>query len=180
MWVKVPFAVRTIRVVRWWARGDSVMKSIRISAVAALIIATAMVGNVSAQDQPSQQGPRTWGPGMMGYGGMGPWMMGRGSWGPAMCSAMAGHIEGRLAYIKAELKITSAQEPLWNSYATAARDNANTMVAHCNSVMNEPGKSTASLPDRLDQHEQLMARQPHPIRPRNKELKPLYGNTSHE
>ena len=164
------------------------MKSIRISAAAALIIATAIVGNVSAQDQPPQQGPWTWGPGMMGsglmgpgmmgYGGLGPWMMGRGSWGPAMCSAMAGHIEGRLAYIKAELKITGAQEPLWNSYATAARDNANTMVAHCNSVMSEHGKSTASLPDRLDQHEQLMATQLDAIRAMNKALKPLYGALS--
>ncbi len=30
---------------------------------------------------------------------------------------MAGHIEGRLAYLKAKLSITEAQEPLWKSYA---------------------------------------------------------------
>ena len=55
----------------------------------------------------------TWGSrGMMGYGGMGAWMMRWGDLGQGVCSAMAGHIEGRLAYIKAELKITEAQEPL--------------------------------------------------------------------
>ena len=36
---------------------------------------------------------------------------------PRMCAAMAGHVEGRLAYLKAELKITDAQEPLWKAYA---------------------------------------------------------------
>ena len=52
------------------------------------------------------------GPGMMGFGAMGPWMMrGSGSSAEAMCSAMASHIEGRLAYVKAELKVTDAQEP---------------------------------------------------------------------
>jgi hypothetical protein len=40
---------------------------------------------------------------------------------------MGGHIDGRLGYIKAELKITDAQEALWNSYAAAARASANAM-----------------------------------------------------
>ena len=60
------------------------------------------------------------GPGMMSQGGMWPWMMGSGGFGPAMCAAMAGHVDGRLAYLKAELKITEAQEPLWKAYAAAA------------------------------------------------------------
>jgi hypothetical protein len=42
------------------------------------------------------------GPGMMGYGGM------KGGSAETMCSAMASHIEGRLGYIKAELKVTNA------------------------------------------------------------------------
>lgn len=63
---------------------------------------------------------------MMGPGGMGLWMMSGSA--QAMCSAMASHIDGRLAYIKAELKIADAQESLWDTYAAAARDNANTMA----------------------------------------------------
>jgi LTXXQ motif family protein len=147
------------------------------AAAVALVIASAIFGAASAQDQPPQQG--LWGPyGMMGYGAMGPWMMGRMELGQTMCSAMASHIEGRLAYIKAELKITAAQDPLWNSYAAAGRDNANTMLAHCTTMMSQRGASSVSLPDRLDQHELLMAAQLDAMRAMNKALKPLYGALS--
>ena len=167
------------------------MKSIITSAAAVLII-TAMIGAVAAQDRPPQQGPWSgpmmgqWGPrgtseygfmgpGMMGYVGMGPWMMGQGGSGPAICSAMASHIEGRLAYIKTELKITQAQEPLWDTYATAARDSGNTMLARCTTMMNQSNASTVSVPDRLDENEQLLAAQLDAVRAMNMALKPLYG-----
>ena len=113
------------------------------------------------------------GPGMMGYVGMGPWMMGQSGFGQAMCSAMAGHIEGRLAYIKAELKITDAQESLWNAYADAARNSGNTMLARCTTMMNR--SASVSVPERLDQNEQLMAAQLDAVRAMNKALKPLYA-----
>lgn len=115
------------------------------------------------------------GPGMMGYVGMGPWMMGERGTGQAICNAMAGHTEGRLAYIKAELKITDAQEPLWNVYAAAARDNGNTMLARCTTMMSARGASTVSVPDRLDQNEQLLAARLDAVRAMNKALKPLYA-----
>lgn len=161
------------------------MRTIKVSAavvVVALAIAIGMFGTAVAQDQPSQQGQwtgpmmGTWGPhGMMGFSGMGPEMMGWGGSGRGICSAMASHIEGRLAYVKAELKITAAQESLWNSYAAAARDSANAMLAHCTTMMSERGASAASLPERLDQHEQLMAAQLDAVRATNKALKPLYA-----
>ncbi len=115
------------------------------------------------------------GPGMMGYVGMGPWMMGERGAGQAICNAMAGHTEGRLAYIKAELKITDAQEPLWNAYAAAAHDNGNAMLARCTTMMSERGASTVGVPDRLDQNEQLLAAQLDAVRAMNKALKPLYA-----
>jgi len=157
------------------------MKPIRIFAAAALTV-VGMVGGASAQDQASQQGPApgsmmgNWGPrGMMGNGFMGPGMMGWGGSGPAMCTAMAGHIDGRLAYLKAELKITEAEEPLWKSYAAAAHDNSNAMLAHCTTMMSQRGASKVSLPDRLDQHEQFMTAQLDALRAMNKALKPLYA-----
>ena len=162
------------------------MKASRMSGIAAaLVIATAMISTSGAQDRSPQQQPwngpmmGTWGSrGMMGYGGMGAWMMRWGDLGQGVCSAMAGHIEGRLAYIKAELKITEAQEPLWTSDAVAARDNANSMLAHCNSMMTQRGASSVSLPDRLEQHEQLMAAQLDAVRAMDKALKPLYAALS--
>ena len=157
------------------------MKSIRMSAAAALVMAAAMFGPANAQDQPQQQDP--WGGwmmmgprGMTGYGGPGSWMMGQGGSSQAMCNVMANHIEGRLAYIKTELKITEAQESLWNTYAAAARDNANAMRAHCTTMMSK--RSGSSLSDRLEQHEQLMATQLDALRAMNKTLKPLYAALS--
>jgi hypothetical protein len=108
---------------------------------------------------------------------MGSSMMGGSA--EAMCEAMAGHIEGRLAYIKAELKVTDAQESLWNAYAVAARDNAKTMIAHCTTMMGTHDTRT-SLPDRLEQHEQLMAAHLDAVRTMNKALKPLYAGLSED
>jgi hypothetical protein len=160
------------------------MKSIKMSAAVALVIVTAVIATASAQNQTAQQGPANpggmmgmMGPGMMSPGMMsmmGPGMMG-GTSGPAMCTAMAGHIEGRLAYLKAELKITEAQEPLWNTYAAAARDNTNSVLARCTAMMSRHNGSTVSLPDRLDQNEQLMAAHLDAIRAMNKALKPFYA-----
>jgi hypothetical protein len=167
------------------------MRSVNKSAVVALVVTAAIVGTAVAQDQPTQQGTSpgwTWGPrsmmgygsmgpGMMAYGAMGPWMMGGSGSAEAMCSAMGSHIEGRLAYVKAELKVTDAQEPLWNAYAVAARDNAKTMIARCTAMM---GKRDAqvSLPDRLDQNEQIMAAHLDAVRVMDKALKPLYAALS--
>jgi hypothetical protein len=88
---------------------------------------------------------------------------------------MAGHVDGRLAYLKAELKITDAQESLWKPYAAAARDNANAMLGHCTAMMGQRGASALSLPERLDQHEQIMNAQLEALRATNKALKPLYA-----
>jgi LTXXQ motif family protein len=157
------------------------MKSIKIVASATLLMTMAMTGTASPQNQLAQQGG-TYPGGMMGFMGPGTMehdggsgMMRWGASGSAMCSAMAGHIDGRLAYVKAELKITDAQESLWNSYAAAARDSANTMVARCTTMIARHGGSAASLPDRLDQNEQLMAAQLDAVRATNKALKRLYA-----
>jgi LTXXQ motif family protein len=168
------------------------MKSINKLLVAALVVAATMTAIAYSQDQPAQQGapnpggmmgygfssPGMIGPGMMGYNSANPGMMHGGAFSPAMCTAMVSHIDGRLAYLKAELKITATQESLWNAYAAAARDGANTMLARCTVMMTRHGGSTATLPDRLDQNEQLMAAQLDAMRAMNKALKPLYAALS--
>jgi len=149
------------------------MSLIRMCSVA-LVIATVMVGGVSAQDTRAQvlpNGSTMEHGGMMGHGMAGGMMVGSG----AMCGAMAGHIEGRLDYVKAELKITDDQESLWSTYASAARDNANAMLAHCAAMMSQHGDSTQSLPDRLEQNEQLMIAHLDAMRAKNKALKSLYA-----
>ena len=164
---------------------EDAVKSMKVFAAAAALLAMAGMMTRADAQQPGPQdqwgdqgygymmGPWMMGPnGMMGNRGMGPWMMGNGQ-GAYMCTMMTSHIEGRLAYLKTELKITDAQDSLWNAYASAARDNAQAMTTHCTAMMGQRGATGLSLPDRLDQHEQFMAAQLDAMRTMNKALKPL-------
>ena len=172
------------------------MKAIRMLTAAAALALTAGICSVGAEEKAPQDsssaargmmGRGGMGPGMMGYDGMGPGMMGYDGMGTGMmgsrwagsrqqmCTAMAGHIDGRLAYLKAELKITDAQEVLWKAYAAAAHENADAMLKHCTAMTKEHGGAALSLPERLDQHEQFMAARLESLRATNKSLKPLYA-----
>ena len=110
---------------------------------------------------------------MMGGHGM---MGGMGMKGGAssMCGRMTTHLEGRLAFLKAELNITPEQEALWNAYASAVRDNAKSMGSRCTALMGDSDASQKSLPDRLDAQEQFVAARLDSLRATNKALKPLY------
>ena len=61
-------------------------------------------------------------------------------------------IEGRLAYQKAELNITKAQEPAWEAYSTKARAQAGIMLAMRGTMQN----TEASATDRIEQRTALM------------------------
>jgi hypothetical protein len=161
-----------------------------LAAVALGLASAAMTGIGDAQQSGPQDQSGGWnggymmgsgmmGPnGMMGHGGMGPWMMGGSGPSARMCGMMTAHIDGRLAYLKTELKITDAQTSPWNAYAEAARDNAQGMAARCTAMMTTTGATDLSLPDRLDQHEQFMAAQLEATRTMNKALKPLFAALS--
>jgi hypothetical protein len=92
-----------------------------------------MMGQQSEGGSMMDHGTMGQGGSMMGHPGMGMdkgMMQGMGGMrgDASMCTRMTGHIEGRLAFLKAELKITSEQESLWNDYAAAVRDNAQAMT----------------------------------------------------
>jgi hypothetical protein len=101
----------------------------------------------------------------MGGGMMGGNMMGQGQAGPAgmmpmmnmIMGAQAGadHIEGRLAFIKAELKITDAQAQQWNAFADAVRGNVGSMAEMRKSMMGAQG-APATLPERLAREDTLV------------------------
>jgi hypothetical protein len=153
-------------------------------AVALLAAITATVSARAQQDsQPDSGSMMNQQPdsgSMMGHGMMsggqsmmgGHGMMGGGS--ASMCGRMTAHIEGRLAFLKAELNITPEQEALWKDYANAVRDNAKSMSGRCTSLMGDSGASEKSLPDRLDAQEQFVAARLDALRATNKALKPLY------
>jgi len=91
-------------------------------------------------------------------------MMGRGG--------MADHIEGRIAFLKTELKITDAQLLLWNSMADAMRANAEDMaMPNCMTML----KSSGTLPEKLASHEKAMTAHLEALRRFRAAVEPLYA-----
>lgn len=98
----------------------------------------------------------------MGQGMMGQGMMGGNAAGQQMPGggAMMGgradrHVEGRLAFLKAELKIADAQGPQWAAFAEAVRANAKPATQARHSMMRDQG-AAATLPERLAQQEKAL------------------------
>lgn len=127
-------------------------------------------------------------PGMaMGPGGMQPGgmmsmmpMMGRMMEGGAMpMMGMAEHVEGRLAFIKAELKITDAQQPQWNAFADAVRANAQAMKGIAMPMMGQEAQPK-TLPERLAQHEKMISLHLESLQRLKSAVDPLYAALSGE
>ena len=94
---------------------------------------------------------------MMGQGGM---------------PLMAKHIEGRLAFLKTELKITDTQLPLWNAFAQAMRDDS-TVQAMPHPMM-EMNKAT-TLPDKIAARETMLTARLEALRKLKAAADPLYA-----
>ncbi len=83
---------------------------------------------------------------------MRPMMAGRGGMGMPF-----EHIEGRIAYLKAELKITDAQTAPWTAFADTLRADATAMRAMHDGMMK--GGMPTTTPDRMAaQHKMMTAR----------------------
>lgn len=130
--------------------------SVLLSSLLALSLVTGAATQVTAQ----QRGPG-WGmmggQGMMGgYGwgmpmgrGMG-MMMGMGNcpmWGDSGTPAFA---DGRIAFLKAELAITDAQNSAWDAYANALKKNLESMQG-MHQTMLKAWQATSPV-ERLDAH----------------------------
>ena len=98
--------------------------------------------------------------------------------GMPMMAAMAGHVEGRLAFLKTELKITDARLPLWNAVADAIRANAKGMGAMAEGMMG--GTQGATLPDKLATREKMLTARLEALRKLKAAVDPLYASLSDE
>ncbi len=123
------------------------------------------------------------GPGMMGCDMMGSATMGSATMGTGMMEMMlgagAGHTEGRLAFIKAELKITDAQMSQWNAYADAVRANAAAKADMRRSMMSQHAAST-TLPERLTAEDKTLNAHYAAFKKTTEALNNLYGVLSPE
>jgi hypothetical protein len=90
---------------------------------------------------------------------------------------MIDRIEGRLAFLHAELKITEAQSNAWNTFAEALRGNAQKLAAAGPAIM---GGETQALPGRLDAQERWLTARLEGIRAIRTAFAPLYTSFSDE
>jgi hypothetical protein len=90
--------------------------------------------------------------GMMGMGGMGVTMPMQGR----MAGNAIEHIEGHIAFIKAELKITAAQGKVWDDFAAAIRANAKQLNEH-GAELAKAGTIEDSPVERVAQQEKVLA-----------------------
>jgi hypothetical protein len=141
--------------------------------------------------------------GMMSQGGMGPGgMMGQGGMmGPGgmmggdmtqmmsmmrnmmnMMSAQSGmmtpNVEGRIASLKTELKITDAQTANWNRFAEAMRATAGSMNSMYEQMM-QSGPAT-TLPARLERRETMLSAHLSRVKALKEALDPLYSSFTDE
>jgi hypothetical protein len=144
---------------------------------AAIIVALATAASplafaetTGAQSQ-ANQGPAAdcpnW-PRMPGY------RMGMGRNSGQIMGMMQSHVEGRMAALKSELKITDAQSKLWSDFASAMTGAAATMRG----MYSETAQNgfNGSLPDRLDRMETHMSAHIAAIEAVKAALAPLYAS----
>lgn len=94
---------------------------------------------------------------MMGDGNMMSHMM-MGQMGPHHMRPAGGikHVEGHIAFLKAELKITDAQQKPWDQFADALRTNAKQMNEMHGAMMQDMGKSMP-IATRLERQEKMLS-----------------------
>jgi hypothetical protein len=151
------------------------MKAKYCSILAAAGVATLIAGTAIAQGPGRMMGEGGWG---MWGGGMG-WGMWRGGPWERGPDAMLDRVEGRLAFIRAELKINEAQAPAWNALADAVRTAAKRHNDRMKTLFTGEAKAR-TLPERLDAQEQFLSVRVDEIKQIKGALNALYAVLSEE
>jgi uncharacterized protein (DUF3084 family) len=89
----------------------------------------------------------------------------------------AAAVEGRLAYLKAELKITAAQEPAWKKFSDQARKQAESMQALRSAMQ---GSATANAVDRMELHTKIQKSRVEQSEKMTAAFKELYASLTSE
>ena len=96
---------------------------------------------------------------------------------------MAQHVEGWIAFLKVELKITEAQSPQWKTFAEALRSNA-TRMSGMQTMMQGGGMgkdgAAMSAPDRLDRMEKMLSAMLEMVTATKSAFAPLYAVLTEE
>ncbi|MDP1749253.1 MAG: Spy/CpxP family protein refolding chaperone, partial [Reyranella sp.] len=92
------------------------------------------------------------------------------------------HVEGRLAFLKTELKITPAQEPQWTKFAEVIRSMAKTAegknAGAAKPAMMQGGMKSSTAPERLAHYEKTLTARLETVRALSAAVDPLYASLS--
>jgi hypothetical protein len=148
-----------------------VMARIGMPAVATIVSIAGSFGAAGAQEQnmPGSMDQRTSGAGM--------------TMGPGIMCRMDEHIDGQLAYLQTELKITEAQTPQWNVFANTFRADKEKNARLCKTMENEESRAkmmSASLPESLGMMAARLTVRLESIRAMEAAIQPLYSILSKE
>jgi hypothetical protein len=89
------------------------------------------------------------------------------------------HVEGRLAFLKAELKIADAQMPQWEKFAESVRSVARTVKGMMQQMM-QGGARPTSAPALLDDYEKMLTLRLDAVRTIKAAFDPLYAALADE
>jgi len=87
------------------------------------------------------------------------------------------HVEGRLAFLKTELKITAAQEPQWSKFADAVRGVAQNARGAMQQMM-QGRQQSKSATDVLNGYEKMLTVRLDAVRQVKGAFEPLYATMS--
>jgi hypothetical protein len=138
------------------------------AALAGAVLVSGAVGFAVAQPAPPAPPPGV-GQGMQGHHGH----FGRAAFQPGR------HIEGRIAFLKTELKITEAQTPAFNAFADVLRANAKAMDEKFAQLHADRDKPASAI-ERLERRSQMMKQGAEASQKLLDAAKPLYAQLSDE
>ena len=162
--------------------------------VAAALFTTVMTASAWGQTPPDPHHPTEGGaprvtqpttPTQPGMGGMAEMMrmmqsmrmMGRGMAGMGTID----RVDGRIAFLRAELKITDAQGNAWNAFADALRANAQKLSSVRPAMMPQSGSGPQlALPERLDAQERWLVARLEGVRAIKAAFTPLFSAFSED
>lgn len=146
--------------------------SLTAAAVAAALAVSVPAIAQNSDDSGWSGWPGGWGMGQMMRGYRNHMMMGdQQDW-------MLGHINGRLAFMKAELKITETQESAWKSFETTVKENAEVHNSMMRSMMKDRASgdfAKMALPDRIATRLTHMEARVEQLKELQKSLEQLYA-----
>jgi hypothetical protein len=97
-----------------------------------------------------------------------------------MVCGFADHLEGRLAYLKAELKLTDSQMGAWNAFADAWRAAAQKAKQKCDAADMRADHSKPAVLNKLTMMENHMADHLEVVRAQKGAIESLFTNLSDE